>query len=77
MIPTDRMLDTISRDDQANPLNISPFNLGTTLEFWTSTTDPSDTTQARRCVNAAGGGLFGRAAKGANNASYIFCRKFI
>jgi hypothetical protein len=77
MIPTDRILDTISRDDQANPLNISPFNLGTTLEFWTSTTDPSDTTQARRCVNAAGGGLFGRAAKGANNASYIFCRKFI
>jgi hypothetical protein len=77
MIPTDRMLDTISRDDQANPLNISPFNLGTTLEFWTSTTDPSDTTQARRCVNAAGGGLFGRAAKGANNGSYIFCRKFI
>ena len=77
MLPNDRMLDTITRDNQANPLNITPFNLGSSLEFWTSTTDPLDTTQARRCLNASAGGLFGRAAKTGNNASYIFCRKFI
>lgn len=77
ILPSDRMLDTISRDDQANPLNVAPLNLGTTLEFWTSTTDPLDTTQARRCVNSAGGGLFGRAAKSGNNGSYVFCRKFL
>lgn len=77
MIPTDRMLDTITRDDTANPLNIAPFNI--TADLWSSTTDPADTTVARRLLIATtpGAGTIGRAAKSGNNGSYIFCRKFI
>lgn len=79
MLPNDRMLDTITRDDTAHPLKPTPFNLapGGHGALWTATTDPSDTAQARRCVINGAGGLFGRAAKSGNNGSYIFCRKFI
>jgi hypothetical protein len=72
-IPNDRGLDSITKDDQTQPLNYGPFLLA--ADLWTSSTDPTTTTSARRCL-ASGNGNFGSAPKSGTNG-YIYFRRFI
>lgn len=73
LMPNDRMLDSITQDNQAQPLNYSPFSISSNL--WTSTTDPNTTTSARRVLTATNGNIASD-PKGSNN-TYIYCRKFL